>query len=72
MSEFHKNSRKYRKQKKMTQNELGKIWGCGYTTVVYYENAGNEPTFEDLLKIAAALEVGVDELLSGVSQEKWE
>lgn len=63
MSAFYQNLRKYRKQRGMTQNELGAILGCGYTDIAQYESGRAKPMPDDLKKIAEVLGVRVDELL---------
>lgn len=63
MSDFHKNLKKYRKQKKMTQTELGAVLGYGFTAIGNYESGRNEPSFDDLIRLAETLEVSIDSLL---------
>lgn len=63
MSDFHKNLKKYRKQKKMTQTELGAVLGYGFTAIANYESGRNEPSFDDLIRLAETLEVSIDSLL---------
>lgn len=63
MSEFAKNLKKYRKQKNYTQVELGKKLNYGYTAIANYESGRNEPSFDNLIKLAEVLDITTDELL---------
>lgn len=60
---FQENLRRYREGLGLTAKDFAKKAGIGYNTYVNYENAGVEPKFETLIKIAAALHVSIDELL---------
>lgn len=63
MSDFAKNLKKYRKKKKYSQMELAKELNYGYTAIANYESGRNEPSFDDLMKLAKLLEVTIDELV---------
>lgn len=63
MSEFAKNLREYRKQKNLSQVELGKALNYGYTAIANYEGGRNEPSFDSLIILAETLDITVDELL---------
>lgn len=63
MSDFAKNLRKFRKQKNLSQVELGKALNYGYTAITNYESGRNEPSFDALIILAEMLDVTVDELL---------
>ena len=63
MSEFAKNLKRFRKQKNLTQIELGKMLNYGSTAIANYESGRNEPSFDDLMKLCAVFEVTVDEML---------
>jgi len=54
--------REYRKLQKMTQKELGEKIGVKHNTVSGYENGTNEPEQDILFKIAAALNVSINDL----------
>lgn len=54
---------RYRKEKKLTQEELAKKVGVSRTTLVNYENARRKPDYEILQRIADILEVSTDMLL---------
>ena len=52
MSEFAENLKRFRKSKKLTQTELGKMLNYGSTAIANYESGRNEPSIDDLIKIA--------------------
>lgn len=58
------NIRKLRKQKGLTQRNLGELCGISEPNIRKYENGKQNPKFETIEKIASALEVPVLELLS--------
>ena len=49
------NIRKIRKEKKLTQKELGKLCGMSEAQIGQYENGLRNPKMETLKKIAKAL-----------------
>lgn len=57
------NLKKIRKKKKLTQEDFGKLVGLSTNTIQRYELGKRQPTIETINKIAAALEVPVNELL---------
>lgn len=63
MSDFPKNLKKYRKKKNYTQSDLAEFLHYGYTAIANYESGRNEPSFDDLMRLAEALEVSIDSLL---------
>ncbi|WP_458407704.1 helix-turn-helix domain-containing protein [Anaerotignum sp.] len=63
MSEFAKNLRKFRKQKGYSQEKLAKALNYGYTAIANYESGRNEPSLDDLIRLAEALDVTLDELI---------
>ena len=63
MSGFAENLKKYRKRKKYSQMELAKELNYGYTAIANYEGGRNEPSFDDLIKLAKVLQVTIDELI---------
>ena len=63
MSDFPKNLKIYRKQKNLSQQDLAKSLNYGYTAIANYESGRNEPSFDDLIKLADTLDVTTDELL---------
>ena len=54
--------KRYRTEKKMTQEEVAYRAGVTVTSVSRWENGVREPTFRDVEKIAAALGVTMEEL----------
>ena len=52
MSDFAKNLRYYRKQKRLSQAELAKALNYGDTTISNYESGRNEPSFDDLITLS--------------------
>ncbi len=63
MSDFAKNLRALRKEKGISQAKLGQILHYGYTAIANYENGRNEPSFDDLIRLADFFDVSLDELL---------
>lgn len=63
MSDFAKNLRALRKAKKMSQVELGGLLNYGYTAISNYESGRNEPSLDDLIRLADIFDVSIDELL---------
>lgn len=63
MSDFAKNLRVLRQKKGMTQRKLGKVLHYGSTAIANYESGRNEPSFDDLIRLADFFDVSVDELL---------
>lgn len=63
---FQENLRYYREQRGYSSNELANLLGIPYTTFKGYENAGREPKYETLCRIANILKVSIDELLGNI------
>lgn len=63
------NLRRLREQAKYSAKDFAKLLGITYTTYLGYENNGIWPSQENLLKIANALHVTVDELLGNEQTE---
>ena len=70
MSDFAKNLRRYRKRKNYSQEKLAKELHYGEDArrklqagVANYESGRNEPSIDDLIRLAKALNVTVDELI---------
>lgn len=57
------NIRKYRKSKKLTQKELGKLSEISQNSIQRYETGIRQPTYQQLTKIAEALDISVSKLL---------
>ena len=68
-STFAERLRAIREDKGLSGKELATAAGVKYHTFLSYENQGREPKQETLIKIAAALNVSIDELL-GVSSRQ--
>ena len=63
MSDFAKNLKYFRKQKKYSQAQLAEYLDYGYTAIANYESTRNEPSFDVLIRLADFLDVTTDELL---------
>ena len=69
---FGERLKRARQDKGISQSELGKLVGVHYTQVGRYESKGVKPSGEVLAKIATALGVTSDFLMSGSSHEQAE
>ena len=59
------NIKKFRKKQKISQEDLAKKAGITYSTLIKIESRANEnPTIRTLKKIADALNVTIDSLIS--------
>lgn len=63
MSTFAENLKKIRKSKKVSQSVVAQQLGYGYTAVANYESGRNEPSIDDLIKIADYFGVSMDLLV---------
>ena len=63
MSTFAANLKKIRKSKKISQRVVAQQLGYGYTAVANYESGRNEPSIDDLIKIADYFGVSMDRLV---------
>lgn len=63
---FAKRLRELRKEKGLSQVELGEGMGYGYTAISSYETGRNEPSYADLIRICVILDVSADYIL-GIS-----
>ena len=73
MSTFQKRLRYYReKAGYSTVKGFSETRGMPYSTYLSYENAGKEPKYETLIKIADTLGISTDELLGCVPPSAWE
>jgi transcriptional regulator with XRE-family HTH domain len=61
--DFKDRLRYYREQRGYSSDELAKLLDIPYTTLKGYENAGREPKYNILVKIADILNVSLDDLL---------
>ncbi len=63
MNKFSERLKYLRKIKGITQVELSKHLGYGYTAISNYENAKHQPDYDTLMKIAEYFGVSVDFLV---------
>ena len=63
---FSKRLRELRKEKGLSQVEMGEHLGYGYTAISSYETGRNEPSYTDLIHICRILDVSADYIL-GIS-----
>lgn len=64
------NIRALRKERGLTQKELGELCGMADSAIRYYESNRGNPTQKTIKRIATALGVTVDYLLTGEKTEK--
>jgi transcriptional regulator with XRE-family HTH domain len=60
-----------RKQKKLTQSALAKIFGVELNTVWKWENTRMSPSLDVIQKLADFFNVSVDELLNGPQEQAF-
>ncbi len=72
MSDFAKNLKRFRKSKKMTQTELGRMLNYGSTAIANYESGRNEPSLDILIRLSEILNVSLDDLLGASPKNKEE
>ena len=63
---FAKRLRELRKEKGVSQVQLGELLGYGDTAISSYETGRNEPSYTDLIRICEVLDVSADYIL-GIS-----
>lgn len=63
MSDFAKNLRILRLQHRLTQEKLGSVLHYGSTAIANYESGRNEPSLDDLIRLADFFDISTDELL---------
>ena len=63
LSDFGKNLRVLRKERGLTQTQLGHILHYGSTAIAGYESGRNEPSLDDLIRLADFFDVSLDALL---------
>lgn len=66
---FGKRLKKIRKEAGITQKELADKIGVSRTTIAGYETEGKEPSYDNLIKIARALNCSLDVLLDYQNKE---
>lgn len=62
-NEFGKRLKELRIEKKLSQRELGDVFGVCNQTISFWESGSREPDLDTLVKIAKFFEVSVDFLL---------
>ena len=62
-NKFPQRLRQLRKEKGITQEVLGQYLHYNHTAVANYESGRNQPSFDDLLKLADYFDVSTDFLL---------
>ena len=72
MSEFAANLKQFRKRKKYSQATLARKLNYGHMTIANYESGRNEPSIDDLIKIAIILDISLDELVGKNPSKKEE
>jgi transcriptional regulator with XRE-family HTH domain len=65
---FSERLKSAREMRKLTQNELGQRANLPSTSVAHFEAGKRKPSFENLRKLAEALEVTTDYLLGRVEE----
>lgn len=61
--------KRYRKQNKMTQGELGKMLGVAFTTVSSWERGANNPLMDNITKMARLWNVNVSDIMGDVNPQ---
>ena len=64
------NIKKFRKGKKLTQEELANLISVSPKTISSYENNRNLPNIETLILLSQVLDVSVDEIIGSSKKEK--
>jgi transcriptional regulator with XRE-family HTH domain len=62
-SNFSKNLIKFRKERKLTQDELAKLSGLTRRMIGYYEKEASKPPIDNIEAIAKALNITINDLL---------
>jgi transcriptional regulator with XRE-family HTH domain len=60
MKSFAERLKHLRKQKGLTQKQLGEALGIGQTAIANYEQGNRSPDGEGLMRIAEVLDISVD------------
>ncbi len=60
---FAKRLKELRKERNLTQTEVGEYLGYGYTAIANYESGRNRPSYEDLIKLCVLFHVSTDYLI---------
>ena len=70
MSDFAANLKQFRKRKNYSQATLARKLNYGHTTIANYESGRNEPSIDDLIKIAIILDISLDELVGKIHRKR--
>jgi transcriptional regulator with XRE-family HTH domain len=68
-SDFSERLRSLRKQKNLSQTELGKLAGLHYTHIGRFERGISRPSGDTLKRLADALDISSDYLLDGSNED---
>lgn len=71
MTEFKDRLREIRKKNNISQAKLGEFLNYRYSTISNYESGRNEPSYDDLIKIAKFFDVSADYLLGLTARKKY-
>lgn len=63
MMSFEERLAELRREKGLTQKELGELFQVGERTVRYYEGGGRKPDFDGLIALADYFKVSIDYLV---------
>ncbi len=63
MNTFKENLRAYRRARSMTQEQLAEKTGLTHSWISHYENGRRLPSVLNLIKLADALNISIDELV---------
>ncbi len=69
MKDFSEVFHSLRKEKNVTQKEIGELLGIGERAVRYYESGERRPDFDGLLKLGEYFDVSLDYLV-GWSEDR--
>jgi transcriptional regulator with XRE-family HTH domain len=58
-----------RRSRNLSQTDLGSLAGLARTTVTHIESGSGNPSLHNLIRLAGALRVSIDELLAGPRKE---
>ncbi len=67
---FAKRLKELRKERNLTQTEVGEYLGYGYTAITNYESGRNRPSYEELIKLCVLVHVSADYLIGHSDSRK--
>ncbi len=65
-NEFGIKLKELRKEKNLSQRELGKVFNVCNQTISFWESGSREPDLDTLVKISRFFEVSIDSLLENI------